>query len=49
LNNPTGAGTAHLLPDDDARTRLRSLPRLNSAAVKALGTDLLTIRIDLNA
>ncbi|WDO07824.1 nitroreductase family deazaflavin-dependent oxidoreductase [Streptomyces murinus] len=40
-------GTAHLLPDDDPRTRLRSLPRLNSTAVRALGTDLLTIRVDL--
>jgi len=41
-------GTAHLLPDDDARARLRSLPRLNSAAVKTVGTDLLTIRVDLD-
>jgi deazaflavin-dependent oxidoreductase (nitroreductase family) len=42
-------GTAHLLPDDDARARLRSLPRLNSAAVKTVGSDLLTIRVDLDA
>jgi deazaflavin-dependent oxidoreductase (nitroreductase family) len=41
-------GTAHLLPDDDPRARLRSLPRLNSAAVRAVGTDLLTIRVDLD-
>ena len=40
-------GTAHLLPDDDARARLKTLPRYNSAAVRALGTQLLTIRIDL--
>ncbi|MER8056920.1 nitroreductase family deazaflavin-dependent oxidoreductase [Streptomyces sp. SID8366] len=40
-------GTAHLLPDDDPRARLRGLPRLNSTAVQALGTDLLTIRVDL--
>nr|WP_145485960.1 MULTISPECIES: nitroreductase/quinone reductase family protein [Streptomyces] len=40
-------GTAHLLPDDDPRARLRRLPRLNSTAVRALGTDLLTIRVDL--
>ena len=40
-------GTAQLLPDDDARARLRSLPKLNSAAVKTVGTDLLTIRVDL--
>lgn len=41
-------GTAHLLPDDDPRQRLRSLPRLNSAGVVAMGTDLLTIRVDLD-
>ncbi|MFJ8820909.1 nitroreductase/quinone reductase family protein [Streptomyces sp. NPDC102467] len=40
-------GTAHLLPDDDARARLRVLPRYNSAAVRAFGTQLLTIRVDL--
>ena len=40
-------GTAHLLPDDDAKTRLLSLPRLNSAGVRTFGSDLLTIRIDL--
>ncbi|MEU9439696.1 nitroreductase family deazaflavin-dependent oxidoreductase [Streptomyces sp. NPDC048304] len=40
-------GTAHLLPDDDPVARLRSLPRLNSTAVRALGTDLLTVRVDL--
>jgi len=42
------AGTAHLLPEDDARARLRSLPRLNSLAVRMVGTDLLTVRIDLD-
>ncbi|MFE9610171.1 nitroreductase/quinone reductase family protein [Streptomyces sp. NPDC006012] len=40
-------GTAHLLPDDDARARLRRLPLLNSTAVRAFGTDLLTVRVDL--
>ncbi|MEU6508696.1 MULTISPECIES: nitroreductase family deazaflavin-dependent oxidoreductase [unclassified Streptomyces] len=40
-------GTAHLLPDDDPVTRLRALPRFNSAAVRAFGTDLLTVRVDL--
>lgn len=42
------SGTAHLLPDDDARARLRSLPRINSVAVSALGSALLTIRVDLD-
>ena len=41
-------GTAHLLPDDDARQRLRRLPRLNSVGVVTMGTDLLTIRVDLD-
>ena len=41
-------GTAHLLPDDDARKRLRSLPRLNSVGVITMGTELLTIRVDLD-
>lgn len=41
------SGTAHLLPEDDARARLKALPRGNSAAVRTLGTDLLTVRVDL--
>jgi deazaflavin-dependent oxidoreductase (nitroreductase family) len=41
-------GTAHLLPDDDAKERLRSLPGVNSALVRAMGSDLLTIRVDLD-
>ncbi|MFH8467634.1 nitroreductase/quinone reductase family protein [Streptomyces sp. NPDC017991] len=40
-------GTAHLLPDDDPRARLASLPRMNSAAVRLVGTNLLTVRVDL--
>jgi deazaflavin-dependent oxidoreductase (nitroreductase family) len=41
-------GTASLLPDDDPRARLATLPRFNSSMVRALGTDLLTVRIDLD-
>jgi len=41
-------GTAHLLPDDDAVARLRQLPSMNSAVVKLVGSDLLTIRVDLD-
>jgi deazaflavin-dependent oxidoreductase (nitroreductase family) len=41
-------GTARLLPGDDPYARLALLPRLNSSMVRALGTDLLTIRIDLD-
>ncbi|MFE7212403.1 nitroreductase/quinone reductase family protein [Streptomyces sp. NPDC001698] len=40
-------GTAYPLPGDDPVARLRGLPRLNSTAVRALGTDLLTVRVDL--
>ncbi|MEV2221017.1 hypothetical protein AB0E01_14170 [Nocardia vinacea] len=40
-------GIAHPLPDDDAMARLVTLPRMNSAMVRAFGTNLLTIRIDL--
>jgi len=42
------SGVADLLPDDDPWVRLRSLPRLNSAGVRTMGTELLTIRIDLD-
>ncbi|SBS78612.1 conserved hypothetical protein [uncultured Mycobacterium sp.] len=42
------SGTAALLPDDDARARLAELPRMNSAAVRAMGDNLLTIRVDLD-
>jgi deazaflavin-dependent oxidoreductase (nitroreductase family) len=43
------SGTAHLLPDDDPRERQRRLPgRLNAAAVRLIGTELLTIRVDLD-
>ncbi|MQY23695.1 nitroreductase/quinone reductase family protein [Nocardia macrotermitis] len=41
-------GTAHLLPEDDAKARMRELPRANSAVVGAVGTDLLTVRVDLD-
>src|SRR4051812_37837661 len=30
-------GTAALLPDDDAASRLKQLPRMNSAIVRAMG------------
>jgi deazaflavin-dependent oxidoreductase (nitroreductase family) len=41
-------GTAHLLPDDDAVARLSQLPSMNSAVVKLMGSDLLTVRVDLD-
>lgn len=42
------SGTAVILPEDDARARLAELPRMNSAAVRAMGDNLLTIRVDLD-
>lgn len=44
-----GSGTAHLMLSDDPVARLRRLPRLNSAVVRIVGSDLLTIRIDLDS
>ena len=41
-------GVAHILDDDDARRRLEQLPRIPSFFVRLLGTNLTTIRIDLN-
>jgi deazaflavin-dependent oxidoreductase (nitroreductase family) len=48
LNGRWRNGTAYLLPDDDAVARLANLPTVNSAMVRAMGTDLLTVRIDLD-
>ncbi|MFF2555153.1 nitroreductase/quinone reductase family protein [Nocardia sp. NPDC058058] len=42
------SGTAHLVHGDDPRARLRELLRANSAVVRAVGTELLTVRIDLD-
>lgn len=41
-------GTGHVLPDDDTSARQRTLPRLHSASVRAMGTELVTVRIDLD-
>ena len=47
-------GTAHIFPDDDPRARQDWLARQvrgagsNAAAVRFLGTELLTVRIDLD-
>jgi deazaflavin-dependent oxidoreductase (nitroreductase family) len=41
-------GNAHLLPDDDTAARLRALRRpVNDAIVRMVGTEHVTIRIDL--
>ena len=42
-------GTAHILPDDDPIRRFRALRRpANDALVRLAGTELLTIRVDLD-
>ena len=42
-------GTAHVLPDDDPRERMRMLGRtVNDAVVRLVGTEQLTIRIDVD-
>jgi deazaflavin-dependent oxidoreductase (nitroreductase family) len=41
-------GTAHLLADDDPIARQRTMPRANARTVRLMGTDLLSIRIDLD-
>ena len=43
------AGTATLLPDDAPLERLRTIGRsVNGALVRAMGTRLLTVRVDLD-
>ena len=41
-------GTASILDHDDPRARLKGVPWLNSALVRLVGTDLVTIRVDLD-
>jgi deazaflavin-dependent oxidoreductase (nitroreductase family) len=41
-------GTAHILPDDDPRERMRKLARANDVAVRLMGTEHLVIRVDLD-
>jgi deazaflavin-dependent oxidoreductase (nitroreductase family) len=41
-------GVAHVVDDDDPAARQRTLPRLNSAAVRTLGSELVSVRIDLD-
>jgi len=43
------SGTARILPDDDPRERLRKLHRpVNDSMLKAVGTEMLVIRVDLD-
>lgn len=42
------SGVAHILEDDDPRARQRQLRQVNAAFVRLMGTELLTVRVDLN-
>ena len=43
------SGTAHVLPNDDARERQRRIGlRFNAAVVRLMGTELVTVRVDLD-
>jgi deazaflavin-dependent oxidoreductase (nitroreductase family) len=41
-------GVARALPADDPHARQRMMPRLNASTVRLMGSDLLTVRIDLD-
>ena len=43
------SGTARVLPGDDWRERQRRIPnKVNSAMVRAMGTEHVTVRVDLD-
>ena len=43
------SGTAHVLPDDDPRERMRMLGRpVNDAMVRMVGSEPLVVRVDLD-
>lgn len=42
------SGTATILAGDDPRARQHHMTKLNAAVVRAMGSDLLTIRVDLD-
>lgn len=48
VNGTWRSGTAHLMPEDDPRVRQGTLDPLNAAIVRLVGTELLTVRIDLD-
>ena len=48
VNGRWRTGTARTLPEDDPHERQRQLPALNARVVRLMGTDLLTVRVDLD-
>ena len=41
------SGVAQAVPDDDPIARLRTMPRIHATSVRAMGSELLSVRIDL--
>lgn len=41
-------GIANVMDAEDPRARLRSISRVNAASVRAMGTELLVVRVDLD-
>ena len=48
VNGRWRSGTAQLMPDDDPLARQRELLAFNAWVVRLMGTELLTVRIDLD-
>jgi deazaflavin-dependent oxidoreductase (nitroreductase family) len=48
VNGRWRTGTAQALPGDDPLKRQRSLPAFNARVVRLMGTDPMTVRIDLD-
>jgi deazaflavin-dependent oxidoreductase (nitroreductase family) len=48
VNGRWRTGMAQALPGDDPLERQRSLPAFNARVVRVMGTDLTTVRIDLD-
>jgi deazaflavin-dependent oxidoreductase (nitroreductase family) len=47
VNGRWRIGTGHVMPDDDPLARQRTLDPVNAQIVRLVGTELLTVRIDL--
>ena len=48
VNGGWRQGTGHVMPDDDPVVRQRTLDPFNARIVRLMGTELLTVRIDLD-
>jgi deazaflavin-dependent oxidoreductase (nitroreductase family) len=48
LHGKWRSGTAHLLPGDDPHARLATQSQVNAFGVRTFGTNLLTVRVDLD-